>query len=172
MAAKRSSTSSSKKRRGGGIAAHPTREKNADEAARLREIDADPDMDEEGELDVEQYPLPEGLVGDMTDEEWDAIPVDDDMLQRMRKAAGLSPEGPGGGHEQRQAKGNVRPQLPSVDSGQNDISRPPAKEDRSKMIRLIFDTRTMTPEQIAKAMNAVRDAALAKRKKSDSEGNK
>ena len=54
-------------------------------------IDADPDRDEDGALDIEQYPLPEGLVGDMTDEEWDALPLegDDDMIGRMRKAVGL-----------------------------------------------------------------------------------
>lgn len=31
-------------------------------SADAREIDADPDLDDNGDLDVEQYPLPAGLV--------------------------------------------------------------------------------------------------------------
>lgn len=41
-----------------------------------KEIDADPDLDEDGELDVNQFPLPAALLkaaGIDSDEEWDDL---------------------------------------------------------------------------------------------------
>lgn len=45
-------------------------------APTAKEIDEDPDLDDEGDLDVEQYPLPAGLLaaaGINSDEGFDSI---------------------------------------------------------------------------------------------------